>query len=143
MPTEIQGTNVKGYLRIEPPAEYLKNILAAYAESDPRSYAGKGWLPVTTSIKEGEILKVYAERETIRIDARFNIQQNSQDADDARYEIRGGQFSGNGIFLDVSEEQHSDFQHFFVCNSTTSRGVLLRWEVGVNAILDADSIPSD
>ncbi len=133
-------TVIKGYLFIQTVAAYQKPKFDEYDDPVPDlkpSYAARGWHPITHSIKKEEFLKVYAEREGAgRVDVRFNIQTNIPDGDNGSYQITGGQFAGQGKFVNVATKVNFDFKHFFVCYSTSPNGLFLRWQVGVNEIVD-------
>lgn len=136
---------MKGYLLIQPPAEFRKYILDKYTEDGTElSYMAKGWLPITHAIKEGAFLKVRADLNNIQVEARFNIQPTVVLRDpDNSYEVQGGVFEGRGTFFKVAREQNPEFNDFFICDSTSRSGRALRWEIGVNQIMDADTVSAE
>jgi hypothetical protein len=134
-------TEIKGYLNIETQAEFLShdriddpipNILS--------SYAGQGWYAITHSIPDGELVKISAERDQQKVEAKFNVLKNTPHGNNGVYEIRGGLFTGSGKFVNVSKKDRGDlsfqakdndkFAHFFVCHSEKKGcGALLRWRI--------------
>jgi hypothetical protein len=108
------------------------------------SCVAKGWLPISSSIKDGDFLKLSAEREGVRVEARFNIVKNVEGGDNGAYEIKGGPFAGTGTFRNVRREERPDFTDFFVCHSDCpARATVLRWQVAVDGWLDVASVGVD
>lgn len=135
------------YLFIQTQAEYRGPGQRPYADFpfEPQSsYAVKGWLPINRSIKDGDFLKVSAERDGVRVEARFSISKNVPDGDNGSYEIRGGPFAGTGTFRNIRRDHSPDFSHFFVCHSDSpARGTMLRWRIGVDEFVDVATISGD
>jgi hypothetical protein len=136
---------MKGWLFIEPQAEYLKTthqanvkraetFILLHLQPPPIT---PGAFPITHSIKDQEFLKIYGEWEGVKINANFNTVNNVQDGDNGAYEIKGGRFNGTGTFVNVTPKEHADFKMFFLCHSNSPNGLFLRWEVGINEIIDA------
>lgn len=134
----------KGYLFIQTVKDYDKESLQHEYDADPDptlSYQSQGWLPITHCIKTGEFLKLSAEREGVKVEARVNIANNVKGGNNGSCEVLGGVFRGEGIFRNVRRETHPEFRDFFVCHSVSPKsGLFLRWQIGVNDFLDADTV---
>jgi hypothetical protein len=133
------------YLFVQEYSHYLKPSYADFEEVAPDiqlSYAAKGWYPITRSIKRGDFLKVSAERNGVLVEAqfKFDVKANIPKGENGTYEIRHGLFAGKGIFRNVASKENADFRHFFLCHSTTSNGLFLRWQIGADNYVDADAI---
>jgi hypothetical protein len=131
------------YLFIQMQSEFLRREHLEFdsAPETRASYSTKGWYQISHAIKDGGFLKISAERDGIRIEACFNIEENIPHGDNGSYEITRGIFAGTGTFLNVSRKENSDFNHFFVCHSSSStKPSMLRWQVGVDSFIHAQDI---
>jgi hypothetical protein len=131
------------YLFIQQQSEFLRHEHLEF-ESVPEtrlSYPAKGWYQITHAIKDGEFLKISAERDGIRIEARFNIEKNVPHGDNGSYQITRGIFAGTGTFLNVNRQKNSDFNQFFVCHSSSpTNPSMLRWQVGLDDFVHVHNV---
>jgi hypothetical protein len=146
--------DTRGYLFIQEVEQFQKkrrkDLFGEYVEPSPldgrKSYAGNGWYKITHSIPDGEFVKIAAERDGIRVEARFNMVTNKPDESNGSYQITGGLYKGAGTFLNIARKQRNDldflakgeadFQDFFICHSHASgNGVpFLRWRIVLSEI---------
>lgn len=153
----MNTNEIKGYLNIEPQAEFQNGgRIEDFLDPVPdvlSSFAGQGWFEITHSIPDGEFVKISAERNSIKIEAKFNILKNVPRGDNGAYEIRNGLFAGNGIFRNISPKDRGDinfqakdngnFAHFFICHSVKSgSSSLLRWRVALREF-PTSTLPSN
>jgi hypothetical protein len=135
---------MKSYLFFETQAQYIKPSYSTHdgLPPDPRlSYLAKGWLPISRAIKDGAFLKLSAEREGVKVEARFNILKNVEHGDNGLYEIKRGPLVEKGIFRNICHEHNPDFNHFFLCHSDSPvRATMLRWQIGIDEFLDAATV---
>ena len=145
---QAETRDMKGWLLIQTYAEYREATHQSHASS-PESFillnhqsstTAKGAFPISHSIKVQDFLKVYAEHDGTKVDAKFNIVNNVQDGDNGTYQIKGGRFSGAGTFVNIAPKEESDFKMFFLCHSNSPSGLYLRWEVGISELVEAESI---
>ena len=140
-------SEIKGYLFIQSVKSFQQNerkdSFDEFFEPSTAqaSYAGKGWYKITHLIPDGEFVKIAAERDAIRVDAKFNTVKNVPHGDNGSYEINGGSLASKGTFLNVSRKQrndlnflasdNADFARFFLCHShSLKNGVpFLRWRI--------------
>jgi hypothetical protein len=139
---------MKGWLLIQPYDEYL----AATNQSDAASPATfilltreglsptESVLPLTYAVKTGGFLRVFAEHEETKIGANFNITKNVPEGNNGDYEIKGGRFESHGNFINVTPKEQTEFKKFFICHSNTTKGLHLRWEVGLDEFVDDEGI---
>jgi|HubBroStandDraft_1064217.scaffolds.fasta_scaffold616879_1 hypothetical protein len=139
---------MKGWVFIQPYAEYLEATHQSGA-SKPETFIllnqqsssiDQGAFPVTYAIKSGNFLRVFAEHEAIKIGANFNIKNNVPGDNNGTYEIKGGRLDGSGIFINVAAKEETDFGKLFICHSNTPDGLHLRWEVGLDEIVNDENI---
>lgn len=168
---------IQGYLCFQPVKQYLSqrlkgdlaNPLAEFDEklldetseqygADGRlTYLANGWFRVTHSILEGEFLKIAADRDQIRVEARFNtvrnvnMVKNVPEGNNGSYAISSGVFAGSGTFLQVQRKPRedpdflakdsADCAHFFVCRSSSSgKGKhYLRWRFALREFSNVDA----
>ena len=144
----MNTNEIKGYLFIQSVKSFVKNERTDSFDElfEPStaqtSYVGKGWYKITHSIPDGEFIKITAERDAIRVDAKFNTVKNVPHGDNGSYEIDRGSLASRGTFLNVSGKErtdlnflardNADFDQFFLCHSHSSlnNGVpFLRWRI--------------
>ena len=139
---------MKGWLLIQPYDEYLAATDQTGAER-PATFIlltreslspTEGVLPLSYAIKSGGFLRVFAEHEDIKIGANFNIKDNVPDGHNGDYEITGGRMESHGVFVNVNPKQDTEFKKFFICHSDTTKGLHLRWEIGLDDIVDDEDI---
>jgi hypothetical protein len=77
------------------------------------------------------------------VEARFDAEKPIPHGDNGNYQIKGGMFSGNGIFLNVSRKAREDldfqskdnanYDNFFICHShSVPQGRhYLRWRIAL------------
>ncbi len=140
---------MKGYLYVQSMAEFERERrLVNYDESEllaiPSSYEGRGCFPITHAIKRGDFLNLSAELGEVRIEARFNTKVNVPEGDNGTCEIRGGPFTGIGVFRTIRRVHRPEIKDFFICHSSSGDGKhFLRWQIGVNDFVDADMFPDE
>ena len=139
---------MKGWLLIQPYNEYL----AATDQTDAEKpgtfillnreglFASEGVLPLSYAIKSGGFLRVFAEHEGTKIGANFDVVNNVPDGKNGDYEIKGGRLESEGTFINVAVKEETEFKKFFICHSNTTKGLHLRWELGLDEIVDDEDI---
>ena len=139
---------MKGWLLIQPYDEYL----AATNQSDvekPSTFVllnreslapADGVLPLSYAIKTAGFLRLFAEHEDTKIGAHFNVKNNVPDGNNGDYEIKGGRLESAGTFINVTPKEETEFKKFFICHSSASHGMHLRWEVGLDEITDDEDV---
>jgi hypothetical protein len=140
---------MKGWLLVQPYDEYLEATHQRGA-AKPETFVllnnqlppgAEGVYPISYAIKSQQFLKLFAENAETKIGANFNIENNVPDGDNGAYEITGGRLGGTGTFVNVAaKEEAPDFGKFFICHSNTPNGLHLRWEVGLDEIVDGENL---
>src|SRR5439155_3160290 len=74
------------------------------------SLEGLGWIPLAAVIKEGNLLKVSAERHGTHYEARFDMGIITPEGENGTCEIRGGPLACVGTFVNVSATASSQFK---------------------------------
>src|SRR5262245_50612918 len=97
-----------GYLHVRPVAGIEQELRQKFGQGDisqqtdfPSSLEGQGWVPLTAAIKQGNFLKVSAEKYGTRYEACFNIVKRALQEGRGSCEIRGGPLACVGTFVDV------------------------------------------
>ena len=150
----MNAVEIRGYLFIQTVEQFEKkrreDPFAEFIEPSPldgrKSYTGNGWYKISHSIPDGEFVKIAAQHDRIRVEARFNVVTNKPSGNNGSYQIIAGPYEGVGTFLNIASKQrndldfqakdNTDFQHFFICHSHSSRsGVpFLRWRIVLREI---------
>jgi hypothetical protein len=143
---------MNGYLYVQPVSEIEREIgqrqRQNYGPSDllldmNSSLEGLGWIPLAAAIKEGNHLKVSAERHGTHYEARFDMGSIAPEGENGTCEIRGGPLACVGTFVNVSATASSQFKLSFVCHSSSGDGKsILEWRILVNEFVDADNLPT-
>src|SRR5258705_9539988 len=123
---------MKGYLRVKSVAgmeqekaelmrrDYSKTELLIDLSASPE---GMGWIPLSTAIKQGNVLKISAVRHNTSFEARFDMTTVGNSRSNGGCQIRGGAMSCVGTFVEVTRVPCGPESRLcFVCHSSSGDG---------------------
>lgn len=146
----------RGYLNVRTCDEILSDTvhrnfekcdLFQWLGSSPES---KGWIPLTSAIRDGNCFNVSAEQNGVCYKAVIQTNNPSSVQNNGTCEIRGGPLACRGTFMSLWRvNPESEFKFFFECYSRThdpmasnlgpeqQPQIVLRWWIGIIEFVDS------